>query len=54
MICHVWLQLLVGGLRGPLPLLSLQALPTALACTPSAIWEPVIPEVHINHPSLHF
>ena len=39
------LQMLINGAKGPLPLLSLQALPAALASTPSAIWEPMLPEV---------
>lgn len=38
-------QMLVGGVRGAVPLLSLQALPAALASTPSAVWEPMIAKV---------
>ena len=39
------MQMLVGGAGGATPLLSLQALPAALASTPSAVWEPMIAKV---------
>ena len=39
------MQMLVGGVSGAVPLLSLQALPAALASTPSAVWEPMIAKV---------
>ena len=47
------MQMLLGGVRGAVPLLSLQALPAALASTPSAVWEPMIAKVrhslHVPH-----
>ena len=39
------MQMLVGGAGAATPLLSLQALPAALASTPSAVWEPMIAKV---------
>ncbi len=42
------MQMLLSGVKGPVPLLSLQALPAALASTPSAVWEPMIPQVQTS------
>ena len=49
------LQMLMGGVKGPLPLLCLQALHAALASTPSAVWEPMLAEVcmlALNHATI--